>query len=135
MAYRNNYTQQITGYPALIWLTLREMAINHSRIDQYLNQLFHVYSFTEATIPSKKAEKEVVDKWTEALVKIDKELDQALADYNPLWEDASFSPDEAEFRKRLYQILRQLNNLICDAKLIDREFQRTQETPNPLGDD
>lgn len=132
MAYAKSNFQNAIGIPGLLWLTLRDMSHDPGTLQKALDQTDWVYDFTAGLISTKSAEQETAGDWEDRLEKILNDLDKAEHDYNPLWENPDFSQDEADYRRKLKSIRRKLIFLIIDAKLVDREYQRMQEAPNPL---
>lgn len=111
MAYggKSSFVKQDNA--SLIWLTQRDMCLQHQELGAYLNELWHLYFLVETEIGLKDTEFE------KELKEIDDAILQADRDYKDVFECEGLQPGEKEFRRQLRQVTRLLFRLIGDAEL------------------
>ena len=120
---------QYTGFPALIFLALKDMATNAHNIAERLNTLVHIYAYIRATLYERGEMDEEVEK---LMVEADAEIKLARENYEARFEDeASYSDDENKFNHILDGILYREAEIIARTKLIDN--QRMEQVEAPAG--
>lgn len=128
MAYSKSYGGfQYTGFPALIFLALREMGNHDQTLAGRLNTLVHIFSYIRATVPEKK---DIPDTVVALITETDTEIKIARQKYKATYEDqATYSDEENIFCQILDGILYRETEIIALAKLIDNQRMEAIEAP------
>lgn len=133
MAYRTNSYGELTGYPALVFVELKEWGRNQQTYMECLRGLHRMYSHLNAKLPL-IATKENEDQFQEGLESIDDRIRSAIQLYNPDFESpATWPTGEDAFNVEMFGIYTDLDRLIAAAHLIDNI--RMTSTPAPGADE
>jgi len=119
---------QYTGFPALIFLALKDMGTRSQSIADRLNTLVHIFAYIRAVLPERN---NTDDPELEKLFnETDQEIKTAREQYKATFEEeATYSPEENQFLIILDGILYREAEIIARAKLIDNQRLESVEAP------
>ena len=126
---------QYSGFPALIFLALKDSATRQHGIHERLDTLVHLYAYLRATLPEKKEVEGIECKEGEEPLQvvmdgINLAINAARQAYNPKFEEtATYSDEENKFLQDLDMILYKVTEVIARTKIIDNQRLDTFEAP------
>lgn len=129
MAFNRSYGggYQYSGFPALIFLALREMGTHEQTLAGRLNTTVHIFAYIRATVPEKK---DLHERVQTLISETDAEIIIARETYKATYEDhATYSDEENKFCQILDGILYRETEIIALTKLIDNERMEAVEAP------
>ncbi len=126
---------ELTGYPALIFVELKDWGRNQQTYMECLRSLHKLYSHLNAKLPLLvKDSKDNEMKFETGLKSIDNRITDALHLYNPDFEDPKSYPDgEDEFNIEMFGIFTEIDTLVAESHVIDN--QRITSSPAPGADE
>lgn len=126
---------ELTGYPALLFVELKDWGRNQQTYMECLRSLHKMYSHLNAKCPDFKLEGKNIDDFEKGLASIDERMKKLIKLYNPDFEDTKTYPTgEDVFNIELFGVYTEIDALIAMSHAIDNQRLTEFKVPGGLGD-